>query len=182
MSKIDLLPADLRAELDRRLVANAFGGSVPLSEWLAEQGFEISKTTVNERAKKLKRRLAAISASTEAMKMVAATAPDNAVDRGSAIIGLVQTDLFEALLEFQEAAEQDSDEISPAQRIALYAKTAKSISELTRAAIIREKWAGDVREKTLLEAAKRVESAAIARGLSAGDASFWRKTVLMGVK
>ncbi|HEL4114499.1 TPA: DUF3486 family protein, partial [Stenotrophomonas maltophilia] len=89
VSKIDLLPAEVRDELDRRLVANAFGGSISLSEWLGEQGYEISKTTVNERAKRLKRRLASISASTEAMKLVAEQAPDNAAERGSALLGLL---------------------------------------------------------------------------------------------
>ncbi|WP_049458608.1 phage protein Gp27 family protein, partial [Stenotrophomonas maltophilia] len=77
-----------------------------------------------ERAKRLKRRLASISASTEAMKLVAEQAPDNAAERGSALLGLLQTDLFEALLQFQEAADQDDESISPADRIALYSKAA----------------------------------------------------------
>lgn len=45
-SKIDLLPPEVRAELDRRLIAHAFGNSVGLSEWLAEKGYEIGKSAV----------------------------------------------------------------------------------------------------------------------------------------
>lgn len=180
VSKIDLLPAEVRDELDRRLVANAFGGSISLSEWLGEQGYEISKTTVNERAKRLKRRLASISASTEAMKLVAEQAPDNAAERGSALMGLLQTDLFEALLQFQEAADQDDESIS-ADRIALYSKAAKAIAELTRSSIVREKWAGEIRQKALVDAASRVEEAARAKGLDAEGVEFWRNKVLHGV-
>lgn len=164
-SKIDLLPPEVRADLDRRLIANGFGGCIQLSDWLAEQGYEISKTTVGLRGQRLKQRLAAITASTEAMKMVAAAAPDDADDRSNAIISLVQTDLFEALVEFQEAAANESEEITPAERIALYSKAAKNIATLTRAAVARNKWAGEVRTK--LDAARdEIKKVATGAGVS----------------
>ena len=146
-SKIDQLPPEVRGELDRRLIANGFGGYVALADWLSEQGFEIGKSAVGERGQRLKRRLAAITASTEAMKMVAAAAPDDADDRSNAIISLLQTDMFEALVEFQEAAASEDEDITPAERIALYSKAAKNIATLTRAAVARHKWASEVREK-----------------------------------
>lgn len=146
-SKIDQLPAEVRAELDRRLIANGFGGFVALSEWLSEQGFEISKSAVGVRGQRLKQRLAAVTASTEAMKMVAEAAPDDSDERSNAIISLLQTDLFEALVEFQEAAAADDEDIKPADRIALYSKAAKNIATLTRASVARNKWAAEVRVK-----------------------------------
>ncbi|XAI95392.1 hypothetical protein [Leptolyngbya phage Lsp-JY19] len=146
-SKIDQLPAEVRAELDRRLIANGFGGFVALSDWLSEQGFEISKSAVGVRGQRLKQRLAAVTASTEAMKMVAEAAPDDSDERSNAIISLLQTDLFEALVEFQEAAAADDEDIKPADRIALYSKAAKNIATLTRASVARNKWAAEVRVK-----------------------------------
>lgn len=146
-SKIDLLPADVRGELDRRLIANGFGGTVALSEWLAEQGFEISKSTVGVHNLRLKRRLAAVTASTEAAKLLAATAPDEADDRSNAIISLIQSDLFEALVAYQDAAEADGESVKPADRIELYGKAAKHIAALTRASVSRNKWATEVRGK-----------------------------------
>jgi len=181
VSKIDLLPAEVRDELDRRLVANAFGGSISLSDCPGEPGYEISQHTLTARAKRHTRHLASISASTEAMKLVAEQAPDNAAERGSALLGLLQTDLFEALLQFQEAADQDDESISPADRIALYSKAAKAIAELTRSSIVREKWAGEIRQKALIDAASRVEEAARAKGLDAEGVEFWRNKVLHGV-
>lgn len=164
-SKIDQLPPEIREELDRRLIANGFGGLVALSEWLAEEGYEISKTAIGERNQRLKRRLSAITASTEAMKMVAGAAPDDSDERSNAIISLLQTDMFEALLEFQEAAAQDSEEISPSERIALYSKAAKNIATLTRASVARNKWAQEVRAK-IESAREEVRKLASGAGVS----------------
>lgn len=176
-SKVALLPEDIRDELNDRLVRAGFGRCEELSEWLWEKGFEISKTTVNEHAKKLKQRLAAITASTEAAKILSRAAPDEADDRSNAIIAMIQTELFEAILGLEEAV----DEKDRGDRIALLNKVAKNIATLTRASVARNKWAAEVKEKILLEAAARVESAAQARGMTAEDARFWREQVLMGL-
>lgn len=148
-SKIDLLPEDVRSELDQRLINAGFGRCEDLSEWLWDKGFEIGKTTVNERAKKLKRRLATITASTEAAKILAKAAPDEADDRSNAIIALIQTEIFESLLKLEEAAEEDN----PADRIAILGSAAKHIATLTRASVARNKWAVDVRTRLATELA-----------------------------
>ncbi|ASK91062.1 DUF3486 family protein [Xanthomonas campestris pv. trichodesmae] len=179
-SKIDQLPDELRAELEDRLIANGFGGYVALSDWLAEKGFEIGKSAIGERGQQLKRRLAAIKASTEAAKLITAAAPDDADDRSNAIMSLVQTEIFDAILSLQEVTE-GAEELSPAARIDLLGKAAKNIAALSRASVNRNKWGVEMRDKALLEAAQRVESAAQARGLTAEDAKFWRQQVLMGM-
>lgn len=164
-SKIDQMTPEDREELDRRIIANGFGGYGALTEWLAEKGYDIGRSAVGDRGLRLKRRLAAITASTEAMKQVATAAPDDADERSNAIISLLQTDMFEALVEFQEAAAQDSEEITPAERIALYSKAAKNIATLTRAAVARNKWAGEVRGK-LDQARAEVKRLATGAGVS----------------
>ena len=80
-SKIDQLPEDVRSELDALIIDNGFGGYVGLSEWLAAKGFEISKTTVGAYGQKLERRLAAVRASTEAARLIAAAAQPGASRR-----------------------------------------------------------------------------------------------------
>jgi hypothetical protein len=175
--KVAVLPEDVREELNQKLIAAGFGKCEELSDWLFEKGFEISKTTVNEHAKKLKRRLATITASTETAKILAKAAPDEADDRSNAIIAMIQSELFEALLGMEEAVET----VDKVDRIGLLNKVAKNIATLTRASVARNKWAAEVQKKVLLEAAARVESAAQARGLTAEDARFWREQVLMGI-
>ena len=145
-SKIDQLDTDLRRELDERIIANGFGGYVALADWLSERGYSIGKSAVGAYGQKLERRLAAVKASTEAAKLIAAAAPDDADDRSNAIISLVQTEIFDAILALQEVAEEDEN-LDPAARIALLGKAAKNIATLSRASVNRNKWAVEVRAK-----------------------------------
>lgn len=152
-SKIDLLDDPVRRELDARIIANGFGGYVALSEWLAERGYSIGKSAVGAYGQRLERRLGAIRASTEAARMIAAAAPDDADERSAAIISLVQTEIFESLLALQDA----TDEADPAKRVEILGKAAKNIATLTRASVTRNKWAAEVRQRiaTALDALKR---------------------------
>ncbi len=145
-SKIDQLDTDLRRELDERIIANGFGGYVALADWLSARGYSIGKSAVGAYGQKLERRLAAVKASTEAAKLIAAAAPDDADDRSNAIISLVQTEIFDAILALQEVAEEDEN-LDPAARIALLGKAAKNIATLSRASVNRNKWAVEVRAK-----------------------------------
>jgi hypothetical protein len=180
-SKIDQLPQDVRAELDTRLIASGFGGYVGLADWLTEKGFSIGKSAVGAYGQKLERRLAAVKASTEAARLISQAAPDDADERSNAIISIVQTEIFDALLALQELEEGAEEGMDPGARIALLGKAAKNIATLSRASVNRHKWATEVREKALQEASQRVEDAARARGLGAEDVAFWRNTVLQGV-
>jgi len=156
--KIDLLPEDVRQELDGLIIGNGFGGYTGLSQWLAAKGFEISKTAVGAYGQKLERRLAAVKASTDAARMIAAAAPDDADDRSNAIISLVQTEMFDALLCLQEATDED---LEPGERVAIISNAAKHVATLSRASVNRHKWAVEIRAK--MEAA-----AADVRKLAAG--------------
>src|SRR5208282_515396 len=42
-----LLPQELRKRLATKMIANAFAGYTPLSEWLAGHGYKISKSSIN---------------------------------------------------------------------------------------------------------------------------------------
>lgn len=159
-SKIDQLPEDVRAALDSKLIASGFGGYVGLAEWLTEQGYSIGKSAVGAYGQKLERRLAAVKASTQAARLITQAAPDDADDRSNAIISLVQTEIFDAILALQEVAEDD-ESMDPAKRITLLGKAAKNIATLSRASVNRNKWAVEVRSK--VEAA-----AADVRKLAAG--------------
>lgn len=143
-SKIDLLDEETRRGLEERIVANGFGGYVALADWLSERGYSIGKSAVGAYGQKLERRLAAIKTSTEAARLIASAAPDDADERSNAIISLVQTEIFESLLALQDATDEDTD---PAERVAILGKAAKNIATLTRASVARNKWAMEARAK-----------------------------------
>ena len=146
-SKIDQLPEPIRAELEQRIVANGFGGYVQLADWLAERGFEISKTTVGAHGKELKRHLDAVKASTQAAIAFEEAARDDADARSNAIYAKFQAGVFDALLAFSEA----EGEVNPAKRLALLTKTGKDFAALGRANVAGKRWMMEVRSK--LEAA-----------------------------
>lgn len=167
------MPPAVRAWLDGALVANQFGEYEELSAILSEKGFAISKSSLHRYGTKLERRLAAIKASTEAANAIAAAAPDEADNRSNAIISLVQTEIFEALLAMQEAEECDD----PAARITVLGKAAKNIASLTNASVTRLKWATEVTTKARA-AAEAVAKIATKGGLSAEAVAEIRKQVL----
>ena len=142
-SKVELLPDDVRAELDRKLVASSFSDYEELAAWLTDRGYAIGKSAVGVYGQKMERRLRAIRASTEAARLIAEAAPDEQDDRSNAIISMVQTELFDGLV-----ALQDADEVEdPAERVLLMGKLAKNIATLTRASVARNKWAREVRQQ-----------------------------------
>lgn len=181
-SKIDLLDEDTRRELEARIVANGFGGYVELAEWLTERGYSIGKSAVGAYGQKLERRLAAIKTSTEAAKLIAAAAPDDADDRSNAIMSLVQTEIFDAILSLQEATSEE--QMDPGERLALLSHAAKNIATLSRASVNRNKWALEVRETAradlLREQDQQLEAAVQSRGMTADQAAFWREQFLKG--
>ncbi|CAM5387585.1 phage protein Gp27 family protein [Rhodanobacter lindaniclasticus] len=115
-------------------------------DWLTQRirdevGVDVGGSSGLQRyGSKLQRRLGAIKASTEAARMIAEAAPDEADDRSNAIISMVQTEIFDALLAMQEMEE----ETNPAKKVEVLGKAAKNIATLTRASVTRNKWASEV--------------------------------------
>lgn len=174
--KVDLLPDAVRDALNARLIANGFSDYHALSDWLADEGFEISHSALGTHGLALKKKLAAIRASTQAAKLIAEAAPDDADQRSEAVMSLVQTDLFNVLVNLQEAAEV-ADEDDPAARLDLLAKAAKAIAELSRASVNQKRFAADVRTKAAAAAAA-VDTIARKGGLSADTAAAIRREIL----
>lgn len=154
-SKIELLPEDLRRELESRLVRGAFSGYHDLSAWLTEQGYEIGKSAIHSYGQGLKRKLAAIRASTEAARLIAEAAPDEEDRRSEAVMSMVQSDMFAMLVALQEAEEAD-----PQERIKLLGNAARAIADLSRASIAQKRHAASVQAKldTLLSEAQHGEN------------------------
>jgi hypothetical protein len=141
-SQIALLPEEIRAELDQKLIRMAFSGYYDLSAWLAKYGYEIGKSAIHVYGQGLKRKLAAIRASTEAARLIAEAAPDEEDRRSEAIMSLVQSDMFSMLVALQEAEDAD-----PAERVKLLSTAARAIADLSRASISQKKHAATVQAK-----------------------------------
>lgn len=168
-SKVEQMPPEVKAWLDRALVDNNFSEYEALSAELKERGFDISKSALNRYGQDFEQRLAALKMASEQAKAIVEATPDDEGAVSDALMRLVQERLFSLLL-----AEEGKVDLP---------KAAKAIAELAKATIAQKKFAieQNARKKALEEAADRVGNAAQARGLSAEDAHFWREQVLMGV-
>lgn len=141
-SKIDTLPPALKAELERILTDRTHGGYEALSSWLKEQGYEISKSSLHRADQRIQRVMAQIKASAEAARLLAQAAPDEADEHSAAVIRMVQSALFDAMLKVREAEDAD-----PAEQVKLLSSAARAIAEASRASIGQKKWAEEVRAK-----------------------------------
>jgi len=134
-STIARLPEEVKAHIEALLAR----GACTLDELIAElqqrwpglaHAQELpSRSAVHRYGQKLERRLTAIRASTEAAKLIQAQAGDDKDARSEALTALVQTELFEAILQLQEADDPDVDQ---AERVGMLSSAAKNIATLTR--------------------------------------------------
>ena len=149
-SKIAGLPAEIKDELNRRLVDNSFSDYRGLSAWLAVKGFEISHAAVHRHGSQLENRIERVKFATEGAEALLAGLPDDSGAVDEANLRLAQESLFRLLMASEEG---DAKAIIGACR---------AIAEMSRARtsirIDRRKIAG--------EHADRAETVATKRGVS----------------
>ncbi|MFZ5659182.1 MAG: DUF3486 family protein [Pseudomonadota bacterium] len=173
-SSIDGLPEEVRRWLERALADANFSGYHALEEMLRDKGYQISKSAIHRYGRKIERRFAAIKASTEAARLLTEGAADDQDARSEAVIALVQTELFESILNLQEAGDEDVD---PAERIGLLSSAAKNIATLARASVNQKKFRLEVQARAEAAAAN-VEKIARRGGLSAEAVEQLRREIL----
>lgn len=141
-SKVDALPPEVRAWLEKTLADRSHPGYVALSEALKAQGYELSHSAIWRADQRIQRTMSAIKASAEAARLIAEAAPDAADEHSAAVIRLVQSALFEAMLKVREAEDAD-----PAEQVKLLSQAARAAAEASRASIGQKKWSEEVRAK-----------------------------------
>ncbi|WP_282002874.1 DUF3486 family protein [Geotalea uraniireducens] len=146
---------EVKAWLDKALVEGNFSGYQLLEAELKERGYQIGKSSIWRYGTKLERRLATVRAATESARIIAEGAADEKDDRSAAVIAMVQSDIFEAMLSFQEAEEEEDK----GARLKLLAQAAKGIADVTRASISQKKFATEIRRQALTDAASAIDDA-----------------------
>jgi len=135
-SAVTQLPDAVRTELERKLLRSGFSDYQALADWLAEQGYEISKSSVHRYGQEFEQRMAALKVATDQAKTLAAESADDEGAMNEALLRLVQTKTFEILLQLED---QKIETNLP--------KIGRMVAELARASITQKKWAEQVRTK-----------------------------------
>ncbi|EKP1133456.1 DUF3486 family protein [Klebsiella michiganensis] len=185
-STVEKLPEEVRRWLERSLNESGFSGYAELESLLRDKGYVISKSAIHRYGQKIEKRFGAIRAATEAARMLTEGAEDDQDARSEAVIALIQTELFESIVQLQEAGEEEND---PKKRVELLSKVAKNIATLSRASVNLKKFQADARERIKREARaelireqeENLKETATAQGLSEDQVQFWRERVL-GIK
>lgn len=107
--KIKRLPPELRGELNQRLVSGGFSDYRGLSRWLQERGYEISPSAINTYARRFEQRLEAVRLATAQAKAVVEAAPDDDDRINQALLRIVQTTLFEMMIDLNDTRQKIGD-------------------------------------------------------------------------
>lgn len=150
-STISRLPQDVKSYIEGKLAEGRYTLNeliTDLHERFPEQqqaGDLPSRAAVHRYGQKLERRLSAIRASTEAAKIIQAQAGDNKDARSEALTALIQTELFEAILNLQESDDEDMD---AGERVGMLSTAAKNIATLTRSSVNLKQFQAKVEDET----------------------------------
>ena len=177
--KIATLPEELRAWLHKAIVERGYGDIVALTEELnalcKEGGVAITvgKSAVGLESQRIKRAQESIRATTEAARLIAESAPDEGDNRSAAAMALVQSEVFDLLLQVRE-----SEEITdPLVRLGVMNEAALGLSRLSRSRVNQARWNSEVEAKAKAAAAAVTKIAKIG-GLSTAQVSEIRSQIL----
>lgn len=170
-SKVDLLPEETRQALEQRLIAGAFGGYDNLVDWLEQQGFQISRSSLHRWGSKFEDRVRAIKVATDQARAIVEASPDSEAAVNDALIRLVQERLFFVLT----TLEGEPNPIT-------MGKVARAIADLGRATISQKRLAAEARkaarEELLAEQADRLDALASEQGLGEDQVRMWKERFL----
>jgi hypothetical protein len=166
-SKIDLLPENVRQELNAKLIGGSFSGYVELEDWLRGLGVEVSKSSIHRYGSKLDQRMAELKASTEQAKALVQASPDESADMSEALMRLMQQKLFTLLMDM----DIDPDDTPNIGTIA------KAMAPLARASIALKQHQVATAERAAA-AANTADSIAKRGGLSEEAAAELRAAIL----
>lgn len=123
---------ELIADLQERWPAEAKAGTLP------------SRSALHRYGQRLDQKLAAIRASTEAARLITEHAEDSKDNRSEALTALVQSQLFESIMQLTAAMDEETDN---EERIKLLSGIAKNIATLNRSSIDLKKFRAEVEEQ-----------------------------------
>jgi Bacteriophage Mu, Gp27 len=115
--KIQRLPAGLRRQLDNKLATGSFRSYRSLSKWLQRHGRSISHTALSQYSKRFDVMLAAVRLATLQAREVVKHGGKKRTEIDDALIRIVQTDLFNVIVQLNKAQlEPDPEQLHAAVR------------------------------------------------------------------
>jgi hypothetical protein len=153
--------AELKAELDRNLIEGRLANYEALAKWLGSQGYKIvAGQPPLSTSRELEQKLNLARLVTEQATAVIEASPDDDNNLSAALLRLVQQHLFEMLVDLKTEGLTQRD----------IAKLADSVAQMTRATVMQQKWASELKAKIVARvgAAEREVVAEVQHAASVG--------------
>lgn len=168
-SKVDLLPEAKRQELEQRLIAHSFSNYDALAEWLAAEGFEISRASIYRWGSKFEERVKAVGIIAQQARAMREANPDDDGAVTDMLTRMAQEKMFDVLMEL----EIDPETIDPT-------KLFRAVADMNRSAVAAKKYQAEVKQRAQVaaDAVAKTLKAAGAKGLSADTAAEIRAKIL----
>jgi hypothetical protein len=157
------LPRSVKSDLDEEIIDRHFGDYTGIAEWLSERGYKISRNAAHRYGRKLKAKHEETKRSVEHAVALAEAIKDDGGDLGNALTGLVQTKLYNVLVDGVASSDLP--------------KLASAAAQITRAGFDAKKWRREAKERASKAAAK-AETIAKSGGLSREAAQEIRRQIL----
>lgn len=150
-SAISRLPPEVKAYIEGKMA----DGRLTLDDLIADlrkrfpgeaqEGVLPSRSALHRYGPKLERRLIAVKAFTDAAQAIDAHASDKNDSRSSALTAIVQQELFDAIINLQDASDPDAD---PVDRVAMLSAAAKNIATLARSSVNHKQFQAKIEAET----------------------------------
>lgn len=144
--KVDLLPENIKKDLERQLVDRGFGDYCQLSDWLGEQGYEISKSALHRYGTEFKENLEKMNVVAHQTRAIIEAFPDEEDIAAQALSRLSQTQMFDILNGMDiNTVVQDLEEGKDA--VNKYTKLLGAMTKLNQTSVNLKKYAAEIKTK-----------------------------------
>jgi len=150
-SKVAMLPEEVRAELERRIIERSFSGYHDLADWLQAQGYQIAHDSIQRHGARLARQIEAVKQLTHEAHAIAAAIDNSDTTVIDVSIQLIHQRVLALLLEEpgsrQESSSEgvsapDSDSArGPALGLPELARMTRILADLNRITMARQRQA-----------------------------------------
>jgi hypothetical protein len=156
VTKINLLPAHLRAELDRRIIESGYGDYRGHSEWLKGEGHEISNVTICDHGTKIRDRIQELADAKNFAIAYGISVGEDELAVPRMINGMVQDALFKVASRIHKTASNlpDDDDGAIWSLLKQLNMLTKSLADTSRSDVMVSKYSQELKDK---QAAKLAE-------------------------
>ena len=182
-SSVYALPQEVRDRLNARLVESGFGDYTALSDWLAEQGYAISRSAVHRYGRELESEYEAamgdVKRATELARAYAEADPDDGAALTGSIARMAQESLLRILLSLRKA--EAAGDAAPEDMARHMSQVSRALADLGRVTIQHAKHAAGLRREIAAEVVERAEAVGARQGVSPEAIAALRAAILEGM-